>query len=462
MRATRSSKFHTFVLTLMAVVLLPGTALAEVKRDRPRHILLLMCDQYRYDALGCLGNPLAITPNLDRLAERGTLFTRTYCQNPVCVPSRTSMLLGRYCHSTGVFANRDRAPRDQTSFTQVLRKNGYLTACFGKLHVAGRDELDWDEYQFRREHPVALPGKPEPLTGGWPAGKRLGQPAPFEDKYHHEINARDDTIEFIKKNKDRPWFVQCSFVKPHNPFQPPQRYWDRIDRARIVVPVYPADDPEDSNPTLWERLSRSRLNEVSEETVIDAIQGYYGSVNFCDELFGEVIATLDSLGIREDTLIIFTSDHGEMLYDHRLWAKFNFFEQSVHVPLILSWPGKLKEGQTYEGLTELVDLYPTMMELLGFEIPPSVEGRSFAAGLLGKSKKHRAVARSEHKNGMAMEFDGRYKFILNGPDIGSELYDLQSDPREITNLAEKPEFQERVEDWTRRLEEWQGEDDSGG
>ena len=434
---------------------LPAAKVNAVSTDRPKHILLLMCDQYRFDALGSLGNPLAVTPTLDQLAAQGTLFARAYCQNPVCVPSRTSILLGRYSHSTGVFANRDTAPRDQVSFTQILRQNDYQAACFGKLHVAGRDRLDWDEYQFRRERPIALPGKPPPLTGGWPAGKPLGQPASFEDKYHHEVNAKNDTIEFIEKHQDQPWFIQCSFVKPHNPFNPPQRFWDMIDRSKIVIPRYPLDDPSDSNPTLWQRLTRSRLNEITDEMVIDAIQGYYGSVPFRDALFGEVVATLDRLGIRDDTLIIFTSDHGEMLYDHRLWAKFNFFEQAVHVPLIVSWPGKLQEDQTYDGLTELIDLYPTLMELMGFETPASVQGKSFASGLRGNSRKHREVVHSEHKNGMVMQFDGRFKFILNGRGVKSELYDLRTDPREITNLATTVEFTERVNAWTAQLKAWQ-------
>ena len=121
---------------------LPAAIVLAVSTDRPKHVLLLMCDQYRFDALGSLGNPLAVTPALDQLAARGTLFSRAYCQNPVCVPSRTSMLLGRYSHSTGVFVNRDTAPRDQVSFTQILRQKGYQTACFGKLHVAGRNGVN--------------------------------------------------------------------------------------------------------------------------------------------------------------------------------------------------------------------------------------------------------------------------------------------------------------------------------
>ncbi len=256
---------------------LPAAKVNAVSTDRPKHILLLMCDQYRFDALGSLGNPLAVTPTLDQLAAQGTLFARAYCQNPVCVPSRTSILLGRYSHSTGVFANRDTAPRDQVSFTQILRQNDYQAACFGKLHVAGRDRLDWDEYQFQRERPIALPGKPPPLTGGWPAGKPLGQPASFEDKYHHEVNAKNDTIEFIEKHQDQPWFIQCSFVKPHNPFNPPQRFWDMIDRSKIVIPRYPLAVRGKSlvNPFVRNRLStalrlKSTHGHGKKETQVEA------------------------------------------------------------------------------------------------------------------------------------------------------------------------------------------------
>ena len=217
------------------------------------------------------------------------------------------------------------------------------------------------------------------------------------------------TIAFMEENRDGPWFIQCSFRKPHPPFLPPQRQWDRIDRSNLIIPRYPADDLDDVNPALWQRPNgASRAPELDDEVVLDAMQGYYGSLAYCDELFGQVLGVLDNLGLREDTLVVFTADHGEMLYDHRLWSKSNFFEQSVHIPLILSWPGQLEAGRS-EALAEHIDLFPTFTDLLSLETPDSVQGRSLAPVLRGEMESNRDMVHSEQSRGFAMQFDGRWK-----------------------------------------------------
>ena len=201
----------------------------------------------------------------------------------------------------------------------------------------------------------------------------------------------------------------------------------------------------------------SRARELDDEVVLDAMQGYYACLAYCDELFGQVLGVLDHLDLREDTLVVFTSDHGEMLYDHRRWSKSNFFEQSVHVPLILSWPGQLEAGQS-DALTEHVDLFPTFMDLLGLETPDSVQGRSLAPVLRGEMASNRDLVHSEVRRGIAMQFDGRWKFIHNGDGAEHELYDLQEDPREITNLAMNPEYSEKVEELAAELSAWKQQD----
>ena len=397
------------------------------------------------------------------------MFSRTYCQNPLCVPARTSLLLGRYCRSTGVLRNQDLPYREQISFTQVLRKAGFKTACFGKLHVQDRNDLDWDvvddsqppragargSRRGRRGRGAAVnTPESEARAGAIP----IGRPADFDEELHPELHDMRHTIAFMEENREEPWFIQCSFRKPHPPFLPPQRQWDRIDRSSLVIPRYPDDDLDDVHPSLWQQPNgASRARKLDDEVVLDAMQGYYASLAYCDELFGQVLGVLDHLGLREDTLVVFTSDHGEMLYDHRLWSKSNFFEQSVHVPLILSWPGRLEAGNS-DALAEHVDLFPTFMDLLDLETPDSVQGRSLAPVLRGEMESNRDLVHSEQGRGIAMQFDGRWKFIHNGDGQRHELYDLQQDPREITNLAMDPEHGEKVEELAAQLSAWKEQD----
>ncbi|MFC1736831.1 sulfatase [Candidatus Hydrogenedentota bacterium] len=423
---------------------------------RPLNILLLMTDQHRYDAMGFMGNENVSTPTLDGIAARGTAFERAYCQSPVCTASRISMLMGRYNHSTNVLYHPLPSARHMVSFPQSMRAKGYATGCFGKLHVNGRDDLDWDVYRSKKDWPKP---KVEPgmrILGGAIIGgdNPLGLPSPLPEESHWEWNAKEETLNFMEENRGNPWFIQCSFGKPHPAFQPPKRHWNTIDRAKIKIPRYPADDLEDVSPRRWERMVKQKIDKVTDEDVLDAMQGYYGNIAFCDELFGEVLAKLDELGLRENTLIVFTADHGEMLYSHRLWSKFCFFKESVRVPLIISLPGVVRSGFKTDALAELIDLYPTFMELQGFDTPDTVQGKSMVPLLTGATETHKDIVRSELRDGFAMQFDGRYKIVDNGPELKPELYDHENDPREINNLAEFPEQRKRVQRMLRELRKW--------
>jgi len=441
----------------------PLLAATGGKHARPKNILFLMCDQHRPDALGCYGDPYALTPNLNKLAGFGTSFRRAYCQNPVCVPSRNSILTGRYSHSTGVLTNGHRSHRDLTTFAQVLRSKGYRTGCFGKLHVKGRDDLDWDEYDGKKGHGGDA-DDPDRLESRFQGGAyRLGAPTSAPISEIVEWKSKEGAIRFLKANRDRPWLVQCSMYKPHPPFQPPQKYWDMIDRSKLKVPDYPADDLDDCRPSLRKAMAARHLDKLTDEQVRDAMQGYYGNLAFADAMLGEVLGALDALGLRDDTLVVYTADHGEMLYAHHLWTKYVFFEESVRIPLILSCPGLVPAKRETAGLVEHVDLFPTFMDILGLETPPSVQGKSFLPLLTGKADTGRNFVFSEHydraeKGGkltaLGMCFDGRYKYISNGPETPAELYDLKEDPREITSLINVPEQKDRVEAMSARLRQW--------
>jgi len=441
----------------------------ETRARRPRNILFLMCDQHNPDVLGRYGDRAAITPSLDALAASGTSFRQTYCQNPVCVPARNAILLSRYSHSMGVQTNGQSTPRDLLSLPQYLRAQGFTTGCFGKLHVLGRNDLDWDVVERAKKVDSAEP--PASAAGTQAAADYVapksyfGAPWPFPETETAEWFAKEHAIAFLKANRERPWFIECSMNKPHPPFTPPQRYWDVIDRSKLTIPSYPADDLDDVHPRLPATMVKAGLDHLTDEQALDGMQGYYGNLAFADAMIGEVLKTLDALGLREDTLIVYTADHGEMLRHHNLWKKQCFFDQAVRVPLILSWPGAIAAGRESQAMIEHIDLFPTLVEMLGLEVPEGLQGESFVPVITGAKKQGRAYVRSEfyvkEKGAFRptlMQFDGRYKFIDNGPDVAPELYDRQEDPREITNIQARPDQRERVERLTNELRQGMNDD----
>ena len=422
---------------------------------RARNVLLLLADQHRQEMLGHRGMQYALTPAIDRLARTGTTFENAFCQSPLCVPGRTSLLLGRWVHSHGVTSNQHLAPPQLPSFPQVLREHGFVTACYGKLHVPGRSELDWDflDEFLDRERPVVPEGGiilGNLLQGGQP----LGQPAPFGDEFHADWLAKEASIEFLRRHRDDSWFLQCSFEKPHPAFQPPRRHWDRVDRARLEIPRYPKDDLDDVSPLARQAMTSTGLENVTDEELLDAMQGYLGNIAFVDELFGEVLETLESLGLADDTVVLYTADSGEMLGAHHLWKKFAFFDEAVRVPLSIRWPGHVAGGRIVSALVAHADLCPTILDLAGVPVPATVQGTSLVPFLLGEADgPGRAWVGSELGN-RAMHRGPRWKLVENGPDEEPELYDLETDPREVTNVAARPENAERRRELRAELADW--------
>ncbi len=459
-----------------ATALFPRLSRAVTTKKRPLNILFLMCDQYRPDALSSYGDPCAITPALDSLAAAGVSFRQTYCQAPICMASRNCILTGRYAHSTGVVTNGYLSNPDQISYAQLLRSKGYKTACFGKLHTPGRIQQDWDIYVPGNSNPPKekLPpgGVLLPMMFHTDGKLPLGAPYPFPETETEEWRAVQNTMKFLNENRYHPWLVQCSLLRPHPPLQPPRRYWDMIDRAKLQIPSrnYPKDDLADANPRYLENMKKRGLDHLTDDQVRDAMQGYYGNIAFADHLLGMVLSQLDHSGQRENTLIVFTADHGEMLDDHRLWTKMVFFDPSVRVPLILHLPEIISGGKSTKALVEQIDLFPTMMDLLELETPVSVQGKSFLKLAKGETMHHRDIVYSEFPNEpmytrpgaynpTRMQFDGRYKVVDNGPNIDPELYDLQEDPREITNLCHRPMQQRRLKKMLTEIRIWGKQED---
>lgn len=461
-----------------AVALWFGTqrGFGAVNPKRPKRILLLMTDQHRPDALGLFGDPYAKTPVLDRLAQDGMAFRRTYTQYPLCVPARTSIVLGRYTHSiASEWGNKiGMSNLKQTSFLQLLQKTGWKTACFGKLHVHGRNELDWTTLNELKKWRAQVQIEAEPYLEKFRISQSpqlrpkivpelpYGAPSPYKMEAHYEWQVKEAVIQYMKEHKDASWFLQCSFTKPHPPLNPPAEYWEKFKDLPFVLPNYPNDDLTDTN--LAGKMDEQGVGNPTERQIRDAMIGYYACLNFCDDMFGEVLTALDKLGLREDTLVVYTSDHGEMLWDHRLWHKYVFFEQAVRVPFIMRLPGLIPAGVQSSALVEHIDLFPTLCDMAGLPVPSDAQGASLLPVLSGQHTHHKNRVYSEcfywGDNGgkVAMMFDGRYKIIDNGEQVPCELYDLEKDPKEITNVAKHPEYVALTAKLLAELRIWRAKD----
>lgn len=436
-----------------------------MERKRP-NILWICTDQQRFDTIGALNNPYINTPNMDRLVKEGVAFTRAYAQSTVCSPSRASFLTGRYPRTTRVTRNgAPYFPQDEVLITKLLADDGYDCGLIGKLHLSAIhnriEPRNDDGYRVFKWSPAQ--------RDAWPVGHDYqvwlreqgidwekdykGREGGISAEYHQTTWATHEAINFIRHNSQQPWLLSYNVYDPHEPFDPPQEYRDRYN-------------PEDLPLPLWKEGELDNKPRIQKEDYIHGGQGgvgpkwaslsdlekrqykadYYALIELIDDNLGKLLDTLEETGQRENTLIIFMSDHGEMLGDHGLILKGgHFYDGLVRVPLIMSWPGHIQENVVSDALVELVDIAPTLLELTGSEVPYYMQGKSLLPILLGKADPHYHKDHvyteyyysllGSHDNVYAtMYFDGRYKLVVHhGEEIG-ELYDHQTDPEEFENL----------------------------
>ena len=443
----------------------------------PRHapnILVLMTDQQRFDSLGCYGASFAHTPNLDRLAASGALFERCYATNPICTPSRASLLTGKHILDHGVLQLNDRLPHDEVLFPERLRALGYHTALFGKLHVSAvatesqtRHPHDgFDVYELCNEGCMHM-GAPYQAYSAWLAArdpafyarlKAEGRGVTHPPREVHMTHwAAERTLDFLEHGREpgKPFFCMMSIFEPHNPYAHyPAEMGALVDGGTIPVPTPRGTGPEPRD------IARERhenyyadFDSLSPEAIARIRHGYHAAVAYADLEFGRVLDKLDALGLRENTLVIFTSDHGDMLGDHGLLVKgAYFFDPNIRVPLLMRWPAGFGGGQRIAGLVQLHDLAATVLAAAGV---PEATWRAWmpdARNLLdlarGRAEAvHDAVYCCYRNSGMSsghrywdpsinatMIRDERYKLnVWQGPGAG-ELYDLVADPLEQENL----------------------------
>jgi arylsulfatase A-like enzyme len=471
--------------------------------SRQPNILLLMTDQQRYDSLGCTGCPAANTPNLDRLAAQGVLFEHSYVNNPICTPSRASLMTGKSLPGHGVYRLYDDLPDDEVMFPERLRDLGYQTALFGKLHVSSKDfechrrnaHDGFEIYEWCMEGGLGM-GTPMQAYAKWLAENhpefhdRLKRE--FRKILHHPSHCHfthwtvERAIDYLHNRRDgRPFFCMVSIFDPHNPYEDyPPEAGDLIDESRIREPLI-REDEFVGKPTDLLREHRSSymgdFAKYSREDLRRMRFGYHASIAFADREFGRVLQTLDELELTENTLVIFTSDHGDMLGDHQLLVKGAFFyDPNTRVPLILRWPDGLQTGLRTDALVQNHDLAATILAAAGTRPENLAEWMPEAQSLLSVG---RGEAESVHREAICcyrnsgisgepsrtpyfdppinatMLRDERYKLNVwhdngTGRPVEGELYDMETDPLEERSLWDSPDHAAIRLRLTERLMEW--------
>ena len=440
------------------------------------NILWLCTDQQRYDTIRALGNTLINTPNIDRLIGEGVTFTRAYCQSPVCTPSRASFLTGRYPRTTRCRQNGQAMPPDERLISRILADNGYTCGLAGKLHLAscsdGKVETRIDDgySTFHWSH-HPQPDWPENAYSQWltkqgktweelyrgPGTDFVKEGIPTE--YHQTTWCAEMTIDFLREKKGEPWMFSFNCFAPHHPFDPPKEFLDRYSPDDMPLPKQ-CEGELDNKPKFqqldaeWAHNTPGYFHSagMTDQDRREVTAAYYAMCEHIDHEVGRILNALDESGQRENTIVIFMSDHGEMLGDHGIYLKGpHFYEEAVRVPLVLRWPEKFKAGHRVDGLVELTDLAPTLLECAGVDVPNRMQGRSLQGQLTGRddSGKFRDAVFSEYYNswthsdgyGTMLRTEKEKIVVYHGTEVG-ELYDLENDPDEFENLWDSPDRQE--------------------
>ena len=418
--------------------------------------------------LGCYGDPLVKSPNIDRLAARGVQFERAYCQFPLCNPSRASFLTGLRPDSTGVFENstqfRKNVP-DHVTLGQRFQKGGYFVARVGKLYhygvpaQIGTDGLDdppsWQERINPRGRDKDDEEKIFTLNPKAKGPARFGGTlswlaADGEDAEQTDGKSAAATIKLMEQHHDKPFFIACGFFRPHTPYVAPKKWFEMYPLDKIKLPVL-APNYKEGVPEPAFLSSKKEQENISDDLRKQAIQAYHASTSFMDAQVGQLLDGLDRLKLTDKTIVVFFSDHGYHLYEHGLWQKMSLFENSARVPLVISVPGSKQAGQVCRRTVELIDLHSTLADLCGLPAPSNLDGKSLKPLLDNPKAEWDKPALTQVTRGTPTQTNApttkpsvvgrsirteQYRFTeWNSGDKGIELYDHDSDPGELKNLA---------------------------
>jgi choline-sulfatase len=413
--------------------------------DRP-NLLLIMADQLAAAWLPAYGHPVVQTPALDELAAGAAVFESAYCASPLCAPSRAALLTGRLASRVGVYDNAAELCASVPTIAHRLRAEGYATCLAGKMHFVGPDQLHGFEERLTTDiYPADLdwtpdwrlePGQRLPWYHTMESVLRPGVcEASMQMDYDDEVafSSARKLLDLARRRPRAPFFLCVSFTHPHDPWEVHARHWDRYDRAAIDLPRSAvATDPHSRR---LRAMYGADGAEPDEEQVRMARHGYYAAVSYMDERIGDVLDALRVSGLEDDTIVVFTSDHGEMLGERGLWYKMSFFEPSVRVPLIVRAPGRLAPGRVADPVSQL-DVVPTLLELAGVNGDGDLDGVSLLRGAAGRDVLSEYLAEGVTAPAVMIR-RGAHKYVWCEGDP-EQLYDLEADPAELTNLAADP------------------------
>jgi choline-sulfatase len=460
---------------------------------RPKNVLFLMTDQHKSDCLTVEGDALARTPNLDGFSRTAVRFSNAYCTNPVCTPSRASFLTGLHTHNNQTWNNSTPWPFRHKTMAHAFTRAGYMSGLIGKMHfVDGQthgfdyrlDFNDWwqqlgpmtklyAEELGRRNSGSGMPQIDDlwrDFDDPWKGVRELddrkgmvhtGRASKIPEDHHFENFVARESIRFLKNHgREQPFFLVSSLLKPHDPFMPGKRFAEMFR-------------PEDMKlPDTWGKVDLNKIprrvrNSIEHNNPCPELQDpatarfhmamYYANLAHADDALGQVLRALHDLDLEKDTIVIYTSDHGEMLGEHGLWQKFQFYDASCRVPLMFRVPGTTEAGARCDVPVSLVELMPTLCELCGLTPPQEPDGESLMGLIrqpqLKKNTKVYAEYDLETPNAKYMMRSGDYKYSFWVNDT-PELYNMRDDPKEMRNLAILPDYKGRMEDMRAQLFDW--------
>jgi len=442
------------------------------KQPKQPHIIFIMTDQHRGDSLGCMGNSSVMTPNIDRLANDGTLFVNGYSSTPSSTPARSGLLTGLSPWHHGMLGYGRVAAEYKYEMPRMMRDLGYYTFGIGKMHwypqkslhgfhvtlvdESGRVETPDFISDYREWFQLTAPGKNPDLTGiGW--NEHRAGTYQLDEKLHPTAWTGQTACELIRNYEDeRPLFLKVSFARPHSPYDPPQRYLDKYKDVEIPAPVV-GDwcgkyserlDPATADPN-------AAFANFGDEYAINSRRHYYANITFIDDQIGEIIQTLKKKGMYDNALICFTADHGDMLGDHYHWRKTYSYEGSAKVPYIVKWPknviGSRQVKKKTDAPVELRDFLPTFLDIAGSTVPDDMDGRSLLPLAVSDNAPWRKYIDLEHAECYAREnywcalTDGKVKYIRFFHSGEEQLFDLVRDPHELKNCVTVPAYKNQLE-----------------
>ena len=451
-------------LTVVCTIVLQfigQASLSPASEPARRPNVLLICVDDLKPVLGCYGDKIAKTPNIDRLAGQGVLFESAYCNQAVCSPSRNALMTSLRPQTLGIYdlaTNFRRSRPEAVTIAQHFQQHGYITQALGKVfhvgHGNAEDEVSWTVPHWRpkaAQYQLAESQDNKRTSNNGPRGTATESADVADDVYGDgqiavEAAAR---ITAAAENKDQPFFIACGFLKPHLPFVAPKKYWDLYDPKTVPMPQV-AEVPENApsyapqfGGELRQYSDMPREGAISEEDTRRLIHGYYAATSYTDAQIGRLLDTLDATGARSNTIVVLWGDHGWHLGDHGMWCKHTNYEQATRIPLIISSPG-CAAGQKSQALIETIDVYPTLTELAGLPARDGLDGLSATATLKSPDVHTREsvihVYPRGERLGRAIRTN-RFRMVewkVPGTDASVaeyELYDYEKDPLEMVNIA---------------------------